>query len=149
MLHCWAGRPRCLKAGGRPLSTSLQAREEVAWAPLGEGLPPGEGLLSTLLPTHSTPQLQGAIRASSTPTVPRLCPRAWSPPWVSWPSIWFSWETPRCVSSTSNFMCPTQISCLTHVLAHSPHLCGSLAIHWFLNPNEGHHWTPCPIRVAC
>lgn len=37
------------------------------------------GRLSTLLPTHSTPQLQGGIRASSTPTVPRALSRGLEP----------------------------------------------------------------------
>lgn len=149
MLHCWAGRPCCLKAGGRPLSTVLQAREEVAWALLREGLPPGQDGCRLSSP-HTRPL---SCKEASEPAPPwqspGLCPGDWSPPWVSQPSIWFSWKTPQCLSSTSNFTCPTQIPCLMHVLPYCPHLCSSLTIHRLLDPNEGHNWTPCPIRVAC
>lgn len=45
----------------------------------GGGASSRAGLLSTLLPTHSTPQLQGGIRASSTPTVPRALSQGLEP----------------------------------------------------------------------
>lgn len=113
------------------------------------GLPPGQDGCRLSSPHTQPLSCKGASEPAPPRQSPGLCPGAWSPPWVSRPSIWFSWKTPQCLSSTSNFTCPTQIPCLTHVLPHSPHICSSFTIHQLLNPNEGHHWTPCPIRVAC
>lgn len=45
----------------------------------GGGASSRAGLLSTLLPTHSTPQLQGGIRASSTLTVPKALSQGLEP----------------------------------------------------------------------
>lgn len=140
MLRCWAGRSRCLRleASRYPPLGSKQ-REEVAWAS-------SPSRLSTLLPQ--------VLRGDGEPSLPwqspRLCPRL-EPLGSPDPSVWSSWKSLGCLTSTSNPTCPTQtlswLPMFFWVFSCSPFL-------WCYHRPPGcsvtgRHCAPCPVPVAC
>lgn len=137
-----------LEASPYPPPCSKQ-REEVTWAPLGEGLP--LRVVNSCPHTCSMPCLLSwwGVRAISALTVSRTC--SWPGPLCGSPdpSIWSCWKSPCSLTSTSNPRSPTQIfSYLSYVFPVFP-FSRAVAVHPLLNQNEGHHCSSCTVLVAC